>query len=76
MIYKGNRFCSDRCRAYYDNGAPGHHQDRLRSKPDYYGITGWKVIAGPASIKIGSDHYKPHRPWALVQCQPRARTPS
>jgi hypothetical protein len=57
MTYKGNRFCSDHCRAYYDNGAPGPNQDWLRLKPDY-GITGWKVVTGPPSIEIGSDYYQ------------------
>lgn len=58
MICCGSRFCSDRCRTYYDSGPPGHAQDWLRLKIDYYGITGWKVIAGPPGIEIGSDYYK------------------
>ena len=32
----------------------GLHDRRL-------GITGWKVIAGPPGIEIGSDYYKPLR---------------
>ena len=27
MLYRGSRFCSDRCRDYYDEGNPGHLQD-------------------------------------------------
>ena len=61
MLYRGSRFCSDRCRDFYDAGAPGHEQDWLKSKPDNYGITGWKVVAGPPGIEIGSDYYKPLR---------------
>jgi hypothetical protein len=60
MIYRGNRFCSDGCRDYYDAGNPGHEQDWLRPKTNY-GITGWRVVAGPPDIEIGSDYYKPLR---------------
>ena len=60
MIYSGNRFCSDRCRDYYDAGNPGLSQDCLRPKPNY-GITGWKVVAGPWGLEIGSDYYAPLR---------------
>lgn len=58
FVYRGSRFCSDRCRDFYDAGEPGHEQDWLKSKPNNYGITGWKVVAGPPGIEIGSDYYK------------------
>jgi hypothetical protein len=32
MIYKGKRFCSDRCRAGYDLGIAGHEQNWLRPR--------------------------------------------
>jgi len=60
MTYKGSRFCGKRCSDYYDSGAPGKAQDWRRSKPDY-GITGWKVVAGPPGTEIRTDYYKPLR---------------
>lgn len=38
MLYRGSRFCSDGCRAYYDIGAPGVAQDWRQPKPDYGGL--------------------------------------
>jgi hypothetical protein len=61
MMYRGNRFCSDRCRDYYDAGNPGYAQDWLRPKVDWYGIKSWKVIAGPPGVEVGSDYYRPLR---------------
>jgi hypothetical protein len=65
-----NRFCSNRRRDYYDAGNAGFGQDWLRSKPDY-GITGWKVVAGPPGIKIGSEYCKPLRD-AIERCKAKA----
>jgi hypothetical protein len=70
MVNRGNRFCSNRRRDYYDAGNAGFRQDWLRSKPDY-GITGWKVAAGPPGIKIGSEYYKPLRD-AIERCKAKA----
>lgn len=67
FIHKGQRgdlngrFCSMRCQAWYDDGNPGHGQDWRRPEIDHYGITGWKVVAGPPGSKVGSDYYKPLR---------------
>jgi endogenous inhibitor of DNA gyrase (YacG/DUF329 family) len=36
MMYRGNRFCSERCRDYYDAGNPGDAQDWLRPDIIYY----------------------------------------
>jgi hypothetical protein len=58
MVYRNNRFCSDRCRDYYDAGNPGLSQDWLRPKSNY-GVIGWKVVAGPPGLEIGSDYYVP-----------------
>jgi hypothetical protein len=32
MLYRGSRFCSDRCREFYDTGAPGHLEDWRASR--------------------------------------------
>jgi predicted nucleic acid-binding Zn ribbon protein len=61
MVYKNNRFCSDRCRAYFDDGNPGYAQTWLRPKTDYNGIVGWRVVAGPPGLEVGSDYYNPFR---------------
>lgn len=31
MVYRGNRFCSDTCRAFYDDGNASLEQDWLRA---------------------------------------------
>ena len=33
MMYRGTRFCSDRCRDFYVSGEPGFEQDWLRPQP-------------------------------------------
>jgi hypothetical protein len=32
MTYRGNRFCSRRCREWYDDGNPGHAQEWLKQQ--------------------------------------------
>jgi hypothetical protein len=56
FVYRGRRgelngnFCSMRCQDWYDGGnAPG--------EPDTTTLRGWKVIAGPPGVEIGSDYY-------------------
>jgi hypothetical protein len=61
MVYKGRRFCNDRCRKWYDDGNPGYAQDWLRPKINRHSITRCKVVAGPPRVEIGSDYYKPLR---------------
>jgi hypothetical protein len=58
MVYHGRRFCSDRCRDFFDAGNAGHGQSWLQPKTDY-GVSGWKVIAGP---EAGSDPYAAFKP--------------
>jgi hypothetical protein len=58
MVYRANRFCSDRCRNFYDAGAPGHEQNwlqppRIIDAP----IRDLKVMAGPPGLEIGSSYY-------------------
>ena len=60
MMYRDSRFCSDRCRDFYDAGNAGFAQD-LRQPKANYGITGWRVVAGPPGVVVGSDYYKPLR---------------
>jgi len=53
MMYRGSRFCSDRCRNFYDAGEP--EQDWLhRPKPENLPLTELKVIAGPPGIELGA----------------------
>ena len=51
MVYRGSRFCSDRCREWFDAG--NNPVDNYEN----YSLTGWRVIAGPPGIEIGSDYY-------------------
>jgi hypothetical protein len=52
-MYRGSRFCSDRCRNFYDAGEP--EQDWLhRPKPENLPLTELKVIAGPPGIELGA----------------------
>ena len=54
------RFCSTRCREAYDAGFPrasdnpGLHPELM---PNLYGHEGWRVVAGPPWIEIGSLYY-------------------
>ena len=36
MLYRGSRFCSDRCRDFYDLGEAGHEQDWRRPRRVVY----------------------------------------
>jgi hypothetical protein len=58
MVYRGKRFCSDRCRDFYDAGNAGQEQDWLRP-PDCEDVPlgDLRVIAGPPSVEIGSRYY-------------------
>jgi hypothetical protein len=59
MLYRGSRFCSDRCRDVYDAGEPGHEQDWLhRPKPESLPLMELKVIAGPPGVELGASLHK------------------
>jgi hypothetical protein len=58
---RGNLFCSECCRTWYDAGNPGHAQDWRQPKPSF-GIAGWKVIAGSPGVEVGSDPYAKLKP--------------
>jgi hypothetical protein len=53
MTCRGSRFCSDRCREWYDAGNPGFAQDWLERKR-----TAWRVIAGPPGT-VGTEYHNP-----------------
>ena len=72
MTYNGSCFCGQRCRDYYDRGAPGYAQDWLRFQSGS-GVTGWWVIAGPPGIEIGADYYRPIRDAFDARKNPRKR---
>jgi hypothetical protein len=74
MVYKGRRFCSSRCREWFDAGNPGYDQDWLRAKKDG---APFKVIAGPPGIEIGSIFHfgkpdpiamRPTRAGYMIRC--------
>jgi hypothetical protein len=54
------RFCSARCREAFDAGLPpgsenpGLHPELM---PQLYGHDGWRVVAGPPSLEVGSLYY-------------------
>ena len=64
MTYRGSRFCSDRCREWYDGGDPGFAQDWLERER-----TAWRVIAGTT---VGTEYHdpdlKPTRAGCLIDC--------
>jgi hypothetical protein len=54
------RFCSDRCREWFDAGNPPWFENP-GFRPAFmgdalYGLWGWKVVAGPPGIEIGSEY--------------------
>lgn len=58
ILYRGSRFCSDRCRAWYDDGNPGFDQDWLQPrKLADAPLSDLKVIAGPPDLPVGSAYY-------------------
>jgi hypothetical protein len=60
---KSGRFCSDHCREWFDAGNPPWWENpgfRPALMGDaLYSTPGWKVVAGPPGIEIGSRYYTP-----------------
>ena len=56
MVYRGSRFCSDRCREYYVEGNPGHFQDWLQAKITYQWQDGRPMRAGQRGFHINCAH--------------------
>ena len=53
---RGSRFCSARCREYYDSGAPIYdrrHTGKMFDVP----LRDWKITAGPPDVVIGGRYY-------------------
>jgi len=66
MTYRGSRFCSDRCREWFDVNNPGVAQDWLGRKR-----AAWRIIAGPPGTVGTEDHdpdLKPTRAGCLIDC--------
>jgi hypothetical protein len=58
MVDRGSRFCTDRCREYYDSGFPTHdpHQARVVTTVP---LEAWRIVAGPPGVNIGGRYYDP-----------------
>jgi predicted nucleic acid-binding Zn ribbon protein len=56
LVYRGKRFCSDRCRNYYDQGSPGDFQDWLRPKIVHRWRDGRPMQMGPHGFLIKCAH--------------------
>jgi hypothetical protein len=56
MVYRGTRFCSDRCRDYYDTGAPGNEQDWRRPDIAFTYLDGRSMAKGVHGFKINCAH--------------------
>jgi hypothetical protein len=56
MIYRGSRFCSDRCRDYYDAGAPGCEQDWRYPDVAFTHLDGQPMTKGTHGFKINCAH--------------------
>jgi predicted nucleic acid-binding Zn ribbon protein len=70
------RFCSARCREAYDAGFPrgsdnpGLHPELM---PNLYGHEGWRVVAGPPGVSIGSLYYDELMAWCERKWQRLAK---
>jgi hypothetical protein len=56
MMYRGNRFCSARCRDWYDAGNPGRGQDWLHGELVYRWRDGRPMQRGPQGFLINCAH--------------------
>ena len=56
VVYRGSRFCSERCREYYVEGNPGHFQDWLQAKITYQWQDGRPMRAGQRGFHINCAH--------------------
>ncbi len=55
FIYRGSRFCSDRCRKWFDDGNPPFDSSDSVSNVD---LSKWRVIAGPPGT-VGTNPWQP-----------------
>jgi excisionase family DNA binding protein len=56
MLYRGSRFCSDRCRTGFDSGAPGYLQDWRQSRIVYRWRDGREMPIMGAGFRISCAH--------------------
>jgi hypothetical protein len=70
LIYKGSRFCSDRCRQAFDAGHS--HLDPNQGRAFCaLPLDRWRIVAGPPATTIGASYYGPF----LGQAQAARRPP-
>lgn len=74
MIYRGSRFCSDRCRDYYDTGAPGCEQNWRQPDIAYTYRDGRPMAKGVHGFKINCAHCHKESDsrglrWCSVECE-------
>lgn len=53
LMYRGNRFCSDRCRDFYNSGAPGYDHDWRQPKIGYRWRDGRPMKEAAGGFRIG-----------------------
>ena len=53
IVYRGIRFCSDRCRDAFDYGIPPHDPNEVR-RLTAVPLDAWIIVAGPPGVAIGS----------------------
>ena len=56
MMYRGDRFCSERCRHYYDAGNPGHEQTWRQPEAVYCDRSGNRMRPGAKGFVIQCAH--------------------
>jgi hypothetical protein len=63
VIYRGSRFCSERCREAFDNGLPPHDPNYVRAV-NKQPLDSWIIVAGPPGSRIGERYWDiiPDRP--------------
>jgi hypothetical protein len=59
MTYRGNRFCSTRCRDWYDAGNPSFTEQQEYTRRISQAPGPWRLIAGPPGAET------PHMPRAM-----------
>jgi predicted nucleic acid-binding Zn ribbon protein len=58
MLYRGSRFCSDRCREFYDTGAPGHLEDWRQPRVVYRDSAGREMKRTTSGFLIACAHWR------------------
>jgi hypothetical protein len=56
MLCRGSRFCSDRCREFYDTGAPGHFQHWRQPRVVYRDSAGREMKLTTSGFLIACAH--------------------